>query len=295
MAATSTVEQQLALITRGLTGLDGIAAIRDILAAGKVAKGFWAHIAYFVPLLKLADFVKAGLDVTVLFCDLYAFLVNYKHPLEVVAHRTAYYKFLVRGVLHILGVPDDKVHFVEGSSYELSKEFTLDNYKLSVLTDEQDVRNTGDEYRYATKLSVLPQLGYRKRAHLMNPMVPGLSGSKMSSSVPDSKIEFLDDPETINRKVFNAPCEDGKVKDNGSIISSYTKAGVLEIKLGGGELNSYQSYEEIELDFAQGKLSSSTLKQAVAVALCEILAPLRQIYAKNKEWQFVENLAYPEH
>ena len=87
--------------------------------------------------------------------DLYAFLVNFKHPLELVEHRTSYYRHMVRGVLRLLGCPDDEVHFVNGSSYELSKEFTLDNYKLSVLTDEQEVRDTGDEYRYATKLSVL--------------------------------------------------------------------------------------------------------------------------------------------
>ena len=28
----------------------------------------------------------------------------------------------------------------------------------------------------------LPSLGYAKRSHLMNPMVPGLTGTKMSSS-----------------------------------------------------------------------------------------------------------------
>ena len=30
----------------------------------------------------------------------------------------------------------------------------------------------------------LPALGYKKRAHLMNPMIPGLTGDKMSSSEP---------------------------------------------------------------------------------------------------------------
>ena len=30
----------------------------------------------------------------------------------------------------------------------------------------------------------LPTLGYKKRAHLMNPMIPGLTGDKMSSSDP---------------------------------------------------------------------------------------------------------------
>jgi len=38
----------------------------------------------------------------------------------------------------------------------------------------------------------LPKLGYKKRCHLMNPMVPGLTGDKMSSSEADSKIDILE-------------------------------------------------------------------------------------------------------
>lgn len=36
--------------------------------------------------------------------------------------------------------------------------------------------------RLLTFSQYLPSLGYAKRIHLMNPMVPGLTGSKMSSS-----------------------------------------------------------------------------------------------------------------
>ena len=43
----------------------------------------------------------------------------------------------------------------------------------------------------------LPKLGYAKRSHLMNPMVPGLTGNKMSSSEIDSKIDLLDPPVTV--------------------------------------------------------------------------------------------------
>ena len=44
----------------------------------------------------------------------------------------------------------------------------------------------------------LPILGFKKRAHLMNPMVGGLSGAKMSSSDPDSKIDLIDDAESVH-------------------------------------------------------------------------------------------------
>ena len=47
----------------------------------------------------------------------------------------------------------------------------------------------------------LPRLGYKERAHLMNPMVPGLSQAKMSSSDPDSKIDLLDSADSIQKKI----------------------------------------------------------------------------------------------
>lgn len=40
-------------------------------------------------------------------------------------------------------------------------------------------------------LQYLPSLGYTKRAHLMNPMVPGLTGTKMSSSEEVSQAWHL--------------------------------------------------------------------------------------------------------
>ena len=60
----------------------------------------------------------------------------------------------------------------------------------------------------------LPILGYKKRAHLMNPMVGGLSGAKMSSSDPDSKIDLLDDHPSIEKKLKKAFCEEGNITDN---------------------------------------------------------------------------------
>ena len=73
----------------------------------------------------------------------------------------------------------------------------------------------------------LPRLGYKKRAHLMNPMVPGLGGGKMSSSDPNSKIDFLDPPEVVRRKIKSAFCEEGNVEENGVI--SFVEAVLIPI------------------------------------------------------------------
>merc|ERR1711997_1334723 len=76
-----------------------------------------------------------------------------------------------------------------------------------------------------------PSLGYAKRAHLMNPMVPGLTGTKMSSSGADSKIDLLDSPGDIKKKLKKAFCEPGNIADNG--VLSFCKYVIFPVALKG--------------------------------------------------------------
>lgn len=77
--------------------------------------------------------------------DVHAFLDNLKAPLELVAHRTHYYKKILLAVFTSLGIPTSKLHFVEGSSYQLTKEYNLDNYKLCAIVTEHDAKKAGAE------------------------------------------------------------------------------------------------------------------------------------------------------
>ena len=62
----------------------------------------------------------------------------------------------------------------------------------------------------------------------MNTMVPGLTQSgKMSSSDPNSKIDLLDPPEVVRKKIRGAFCEEGNVKENG-VADDATKAMDVE-------------------------------------------------------------------
>lgn len=49
----------------------------------------------------------------------------------------------------------------------------------------------------------------------MNPMVPGLTGGKMSASDPNSKIDLLDPPDVVARKIKKATAPPTQVEDNG--------------------------------------------------------------------------------
>jgi tyrosyl-tRNA synthetase len=68
-----------------------------------------------------------------------------KAPLELVGYRTKYYKFVLLAVFESLGIPTSKLTFVEGSSYQLTKEYNLDNYRLCATVTEHDAKKAGAE------------------------------------------------------------------------------------------------------------------------------------------------------
>jgi tyrosyl-tRNA synthetase len=140
----------------------------------------------------------------------------------------------------------------------------------------------------------LPLLGYEKRAHLLNPLIPGLGkDGKMSASDPSSKIDLDDSPETIAEKVNKAYSVDGEVEGNGLLaITRYILFKWLEQE--GRELHverpekwggnvSYSEYEDLERDFVSKKLSSIDLKSAVARELTLLLAPIKERMDRERE------------
>ena len=89
-----TPSEKKQLITRNLQGVLGEERIDEILKTRDL-KVYWGtattgkpHIAYFVPMSKIADFLLAGCEVTILFADLHAYLDNMKAPWELLSLRT---------------------------------------------------------------------------------------------------------------------------------------------------------------------------------------------------------------
>ncbi|KDQ09705.1 hypothetical protein BOTBODRAFT_116836 [Botryobasidium botryosum FD-172 SS1] len=366
-------DEKYDLVTRNLQEVLGGDIIKEILASGKHPKCYWGtaptgrpHIGYFVPLTKIADFLSAGVEVKILLADVHAFLDNLKAPLELVNHRVKYYEYILRAVFTSLGVPTNKLIFIVGSSYQLTPEYNMDNYRLCATVTEHDAKKAGAEVvkQVASPLlsgllypglqaldeqyldcdfqfggvdqrkiftfaeQYLPRLGYRKRAHLMNEMVPGLTGGKMSSSDPNSKIDFLDEPALVRKKIKGAFCEEGNVEENG--VLAFVKAVLIPVsrlrirnraeaqtgaeslptpfvtedapegalftikrpeKYGGN--THYSDYDSLHNDFKDNKVHPGDLKSAVADALVSMLEPIQKTFRESADWQAVEQLAYP--
>jgi len=325
--------------TLGEDRIDEILKTRDLKVYWGTATTGKPHIAYFVPMSKISDMLRAGCEVTVLFADLHAYLDNMKAPWELLELRTQYYEHSIKAMLMSIGVPLDKLKFVRGTDYQLSKEYSLDVYRLSSIVTEHDARKAGAEvvkqvshpllsgllypglqaldeeylkvdaqfggvdqrkiFTYAEKY--LPALGYAKRAHFMNPMVPGLTGAKMSSSEADSKIDLLDSASSIKKKLKKAFCEPGNIKDNG--VLSFCKYVIFPVALKGenflierkeenGGNSSYDNFEALESDFAAEKVHPGDLKVSVEKYLNRLLEPVRQ-YFETPELKKLTAKAYP--
>jgi len=340
-----TVAEKMALIQRNLQETLGEDRIQEVLKTRDL-KVYWGtattgkpHIAYFVAMSKLADFLAAGCEVTVLFADLHAYLDNMKAPWELLKLRTEYYEASIKAMLTSIGVSLDKLRFVRGTDYQLSKEYTLDMYRLSSVVTEHDARKAGAEvvkqvshpllsgllypglqaldeqylgvdaqfggvdqrkiFTYSEL--IMPRLGYAKRAHLMNPMVPGLTGSKMSSSEEDSKIDLLDSKESVKKKLKKAFCEPGNITDNG--VLSFCKFVIFPVALKGekfiierpeahGGNVEFTNFEDLEASFAKNDVHPGDLKSAVEKYLNRLMDPVRKIF-ESAELKKLTERAYP--
>jgi len=125
MALTGTDKYKL--ITRNLAEWLGDEKLKNILKERDL-KLYWGtattgkpHIGYFVPMSKIADFLRARTEVTILFADLHAYLDNMKAPWELLELRTQYYEAIIKAMLKSIDVPLDKLKFVKGTDYQLSK------------------------------------------------------------------------------------------------------------------------------------------------------------------------------
>lgn len=312
------------LITRNLQEVIEEKELKELLKKKKTSSVYWGtmptgsiSLAYFFPMLKIADFLKAGLKVKILLADLHAALDSV--PWEVLEKRYLYYEEAIKSIIKAIGVPTTKLEFIKGSEIQLDKKYFHDLLKLSTYSTISDAKKAAAE---AVKLGnhpkmsgviyplmqaldeeylgvdiqfggmdqrkimvfareFLPKIGYKKRIELINPLIRGLVGEKMSSSIEATKVDILDSEETIKRKINKADCIVGNPK-NGIleltkylIFSTKNKLTIERPEKYGGNLE-YTTYEKLEKDFVSKKLHPLDLKNAVSKEINTILQKVRE-------------------
>ncbi|WP_226021424.1 tyrosine--tRNA ligase [Halomicrobium salinisoli] len=211
------------------------------------------HIGHFTTMRKLADFLRAGVDVTVLIADLHAHLDDEKSPFDLLDARSEYYRVAIEGMIDAAGADPDDVEFVRGTEFQLDEEYTLEMYRMAAETTiartqraasevvresespnlggliyplmqtldvdalDADIAYGGVDQRgiYMLSREILPDHGGESPICLFAPLLSGLTGGKMSASDESSKVNLTDDPDAVVEKIQEAYCPMGEVEDNG--------------------------------------------------------------------------------
>ncbi|MGC9310595.1 MAG: tyrosine--tRNA ligase [Candidatus Aenigmatarchaeota archaeon] len=198
---------------------------------------------------------------------------------------------------------------IEGEMQYVSQLFYPAMQVSDIFELEVDICQLGIDQRKVNILAreIAQKLGHDKPVCAHHHLLMGLSGgakmnygeageegqaevdAKMSKSKPDTCIYIHDSPEDIVRKLKNAYCVAKEVEGNPVLeicrCIIFRKRAALLIerpeKFGGNA--EFGSYQELEDAFRKGDIHPLDLKNAVAKALSEILAPVREHFEKNRE------------
>ncbi len=270
------IEKRLALVTRNTQEIVTEQELRKLLEEKEHPAVYLGtaitgrpHVAYFIWVLKLADFLKAGFKVKLLLADFHGLLDN--TPWELLERRYEYYRSVITPMFEAVGADVSRFEIVKGSSFQRDGKFFTDILRLATVTTVHDAQRAGSEvvkqsdnpklsgliyplmqsldeeylgvdvqYGGADQRKILmfareylPKIGYRPRVEVMTPILPGLIGAKMSSSDPNSKIDLLDSREEIEQKLRKAHCPEGEAEGNG--VLAFVKHVVFIVKQDAGE------------------------------------------------------------
>ncbi len=222
------------------------------------------HVGYFVWVLKLADFLRAGFKVKLLLADLHGALD--RTPWDLLGKRYDYYSKIIPPMFEAIGADIKNFEIVKGSDFQKDKDYFFDVLRMSTYASAHDCKRASSEVVKQSdnpKLSgliypmmqaldeqylgvdiqyggldqrkilmfareYLPKLGYKPRIEVMTPLIPGLIGEKMSASKEESIIDLLDDDNTVRAKLKKAFCPEGIVENNG--VLAFVKHVLMIIK-----------------------------------------------------------------
>ncbi|RJQ17356.1 tyrosine--tRNA ligase [Candidatus Woesearchaeota archaeon] len=288
------------------------------------------HIGYMIPLYKIRDFIALGFKFTFLIADLHAYLDDEKTPWELLDQRYEYYKLAITALLKSFDVDTTKIEFVKGTDFQFKRDYIINVFKMvgdvtlnrskraasEVVRFKEDPKLGGFIYPllqiedakalqadvtfggidqrgiYMLGRELLDAFGREKYSCVFTPLLPGITGAKMSASDPNSKIDILDDEKTVIAKINKAQCVEGD-SNNGVVafceyvllpfLTDNGKSLRVERPEKFGGTVEYASIAALKADFDAKKLHPADLKKAVAQEINLLLNPVRKTFEKHAD------------
>lgn len=95
------------------------------------------NIEFFIPILQIVEFLKENFTITVLLADIHEMLDSPTLDLGVIQKRCEAYIQLIIAMVELFDVNSYNLKFTYGSSFQTSRPYVIDTYKISSLTTIQ--------------------------------------------------------------------------------------------------------------------------------------------------------------
>ena len=271
------------------------------------------HLGHFVTITKLLDLQKAGFKVKILLADIHA-LLNRKGEEKLIAKEVDAWKRTIKAIglkcEIVLGSSFQFNKEYQIDVMRLAQSSTINRGLRSMQEIARDVKNaTISQLMYPIMqvadikhLKVDVALGgiEQRKVHMIGkdlakilehdfipfhtPLITSLKGpgQKMSSSLPGSLVSVTDSKQQIQKTISKAYCPEKIKEDNPMlqitkliIFPRFNKVIIKRPEKFGGKII-YPLYEDLQKDYAKGKLHPMDLKTAATEYLEKIIAPIRK-------------------
>ncbi|MEC7710781.1 MAG: tyrosine--tRNA ligase [Thermoproteota archaeon] len=163
-----------------------------------------------------------------------------------------------------------------------------------------DIVHAGMDQRKIHMLvrEIFPKMGWKVPVAVHHSLLPGLTQpkdtaaiepGKMSKSDPNSGIFIHNSDDEIRKKIRKGWCEEGLIEGNPIleiarqvVFHENDSISIERPEKFGGNVT-YNSYEELESDFAQKNLHPGDLKNTVGEYMVKIIAPIRDKISLSDE------------
>jgi len=293
------------------------------------------HVGTLITVRKLRDMIEAGFHSIALMADIHAIL-NLKGPQELIKEvsltywKTVFHELGSREIEIVLGtdfeLSEDYVMdlltisqrvtarrawramtmiareqedpLVSQMIYPLMQALDILYLGVRIAIGGTDQRKIHALTREVFSLDVPLRVERYVPTAIHTPLLPGLTGGKMSSSIPRSHIAVHDPPEIIREKVMNAYCppgsedqydEEGRLRNPILAIVRYfilPETGRISVRrsraAGGGEVE-VSSYDQLEGMYRRGEIHPMDLKEVVADYLVREFSRVREVFERDKD------------
>ncbi len=304
------------VITQNTIEVSGLSDIRQKIVDNVKMYAYWGiepkhkpHIEMLIPLLKIRDLSMFNINIKILLADTHALLNKMDDEEDMTDEKCIVYEHLFTYLIKILRINPDKISFEKGSDIQMDRRYMIDMYRilnhisinkaldasssvidmktskpclnqamypiLQILDEtmlDADIQIGNVHQRKIFALSgYIQKLGYKKCSYILTPVLPKFSRFNFTDYL--NYIYLSDTNEEIREKINNMRY----TEKNGNMEKTPALSICKYIVYPFGKKVIFDSYDELEHAWKNGRITKDDLKTCLFYTLCEIIEPIRDM------------------